>query len=92
MRYLPALIVVALASASDVKAQSSLLESVKNNPGEARELCSQFKALNTKGVLVSGGSSPSPAISEVARQRNLSYQNADILATYVIGLHCPDVR
>ncbi|CAE20616.1 conserved hypothetical [Prochlorococcus marinus str. MIT 9313] len=88
MRYLPALIVVALASASDVKAQSSLLESVKNNPGEARELCSQFKALNTKGV----SAYSSQAISEVARQRNLSSNNAEILATYVIGMNCPDVR
>ncbi|HJN34116.1 MAG TPA: hypothetical protein QF700_08375 [Prochlorococcus sp.] len=91
MRYLPVLIVVALASASNVKAQSSLLESVKNNPGEARELCGKFKALNAQGVLVLGAP-PSPAITAVARQRNLSYQNADILATYVIGLHCTDVR
>ena len=90
MRYLPALIVVALASASDVKAQSrsSLLESVKNNPGEARELCGQFKALNTKGI----SAYSSQSISEVARQRNLSSNNAEILATYVIGMNCPDVR
>ncbi len=32
------------------------------------------------------------AINQLATQRNLSPNNAEILATYVIGLHCSDVR
>ena len=32
------------------------------------------------------------AISDVARKRNLSEVDAEILSTYVIGLNCPDVR
>ncbi len=68
--------------------QSSLLESVKRNPQEARSLCNQFKALNAQGV-----SATSPqAISNLAKQRSLTRQDAEILATYVIGLYCPDVR
>jgi hypothetical protein len=34
----------------------------------------------------------SEAINQLASQRNLSANNAEILATYVIGLHCSDVR
>ncbi|TCD56951.1 hypothetical protein [Synechococcus sp. BS55D] len=68
--------------------QSSLLESVKRNPQEAQALCNQFKALNAQGV-----SATSPqAINNLAKQRGLTRQDAEILATYVIGLYCPDVR
>ncbi len=34
----------------------------------------------------------SEAINQLANQRNMSTGNAEILATYVIGLHCSDVR
>jgi len=67
---------------------SSLLDSVKRNPDEARALCRQFKTLNGKGV----SATSSESISALAKQRNLSRQDAEILATYVIGLYCPDVR
>lgn len=93
MRFLSALILVTLASAPiatapSARAQSTLLESVKRNPAEAIALCNQFKGLNAQGI-----SATSPqAIQSVATQRNLSSTDAEILSTYVIGLHCPDVR
>ncbi|QNJ26637.1 putative conserved secreted protein [Synechococcus sp. SYN20] len=77
-----------LISASAGFAQSSLLESVKRNPAEAKALCQSFKAMNSNGQ-----SAMSPeAINKLASQRNLSANNAEILATYVIGMHCSDVR
>ena len=78
----------ALFVASPSSAQSTLLESVKRNPDEAKALCRQFKALNAKGESALSGQ----AIGQLAKQRNLSITDAEILATYVIGLHCPDVR
>ncbi|MAS28294.1 hypothetical protein [Synechococcus sp. UW105] len=94
MRHLQAsLLLCALAAAagaatsSAVAAQSSLLESVKRNPNEARALCRQFKQLNAQGVSATSNT----AIAALASQRNLTTQDAEILATYVIGLHCTDV-
>ena len=69
-------------------AQSSLLESVKRNPAEAKALCQSFETMNSNGQ-----SALSPeAINQLASERNLSTTNAEILATYVIGMHCSDVR
>lgn len=69
------------------RAASALLDSVKQNPGLAKSLCAQFKQLNA-----SGQSATSPqAIASVARNQGLSTVDAEVLATYVIGLHCPDV-
>ena len=42
--------------------------------------------------LYGGTDIQTPAINQLASQRNLSANNAEILATYVIGLHCSDVR
>ncbi|HGY5557717.1 MAG TPA: hypothetical protein ACN46T_01770 [Prochlorococcus sp.] len=88
MRYFPALIVLALAITSDVKAQSNLLESVKNNKSESIALCNQFEALNASGASAYSAQS----IAKVARQRNLTSKEAEIVITYVIGMHCPNVR
>ena len=77
-----------LISASAGFAQSSLLESVKRNPVEAKALCQSFRAMNENGQ----SALTSEAINQLASQRNLSTNNAEILATYVIGLHCSDVR
>ena len=77
-----------LISASAGFAQSSLLESVKRNPAEAKALCQSFEAMNSNGQ----SALSSEAINQLASQRNLSPNNAEILATYVIGLHCSDVR
>ena len=66
---------------------SSLLESVKRNPNEAKALCTSFRSLNSQGV-----SATSPgSIQRLASERGLSTTDAEILATYVIGLHCSDV-
>lgn len=69
------------------RAASALLDSVKQNPGLAKSLCAQFKQLNA-----SGQSATSPqAIASVARNQGLSTVDAEVLATYVIGLYCSDV-
>lgn len=71
-----------------VRAASPLLESVKQNPQLARRICADLRQLNRRGV-----SSNSPeAIGMVARSQGLSSTDAEILTTYVVGLHCPDVR
>jgi hypothetical protein len=71
-----------------VWAQSQLLESVKQNPARAQALCSQLRGFNAEGL-----SATSPqAVAQIARQENLSPMDAEVLTTYVVGLHCPDVR
>ena len=85
---IPFLSLSLLISASPGFAQSSLLESVKRNPAEAKALCQSFKAMNENGQ----SALSSEAINQLANQRNMSPGNAEILATYVIGLHCSDVR
>ena len=32
------------------------------------------------------------ATRKVAKDQNLSFQDAEILVTYVVGIYCPDVR
>ena len=88
MRSITAVTLIALGSTPAVMAQSTLLESVKRNPEEARALCRRFKDLNAKGISVSS----SQTINEISKQKNLSPIDAEILSTYVIGLNCPDVR
>ncbi|MFM7677093.1 MAG: hypothetical protein ACKO5F_16270 [Synechococcus sp.] len=74
--------------ASIARAASPLLESVKQNPALAKSLCTEFRSFNTQGL-----SATSPqAVAATARQRGLSPMDAEVLTTYVIGLHCPDVR
>lgn len=69
-------------------AASPLLESVKQNPQLARSLCAELRTLNGQGIR-----STSPqAIAMVAQRQGLSTTDAEILTTYVVGLHCPDVR
>lgn len=71
-----------------VGAQSQLLESVKQNPARAQALCTQLRSFNAQGL-----SATSPqAVAQIARQENLSPMDAEVLTTYVVGLHCPDVR
>lgn len=85
---LAALLGASLVAPATQAQESKLLESVKRNPGEARAMCQQFKALNAENISATSAQS----ISAVAMQRNLSRQDAEILVTYVIGLYCPDVR
>ena len=81
-------VLLSLALAQPLQAASALLESVKQNPALAKSLCAQFKQLNA-----SGRSATAPdSIAMVASSQGLSKMDAEVLATYVIGLHCPDVR
>ena len=67
--------------------QSNLLESVKKNPNEARNLCNKFRDFNSKGI----SASSDKAIEYVSNKKNLAPVNAEIFSIYVIGLHCPDI-
>ena len=68
--------------------QSALLDSVKQNPARAKALCAQLRQLNSQGI----SSTSRQAIALVAAQQNLSSMDAEVLTTYVVGLHCPDVK
>tara|TARA_A100001388_G_scaffold54239_1_gene37105 strand:+ start:4452 stop:4718 length:267 start_codon:yes stop_codon:yes gene_type:complete len=67
--------------------QSSLLESVKKNPNEAKNLCNKLKEFNLKGI----SASSDKAIEYVAKTNQLTPVNAEIFSIYVIALHCPDI-
>ena len=69
-------------------AASPLLDSVKQNPALAKQMCSSFKQLNAEGKSATSKQS----LAAVAAAQGLSTTDAEILVTYVIGLHCPDVR
>ena len=67
-------------------AQSRLLESVKNNPAEAKSICQGFRELNKENI--SAGSQKS--IQKISTQKNISEVDAEILSMYVRGLYCPE--
>ncbi|MGA1303233.1 MAG: hypothetical protein ACO3ZD_04255 [Cyanobium sp.] len=77
-----------LSLAQPLLAASALLESVKQNPALAKSLCAQFKQLNAAGRSATAPDS----VAMVASSQGLSTMDAEVLTTYVIGLHCPDVR
>tara|TARA_Y100001968_G_scaffold59367_1_gene50413 strand:+ start:222 stop:488 length:267 start_codon:yes stop_codon:yes gene_type:complete len=87
MGYLTSLIILFLGSTTIAHTQSNLLDSVKQNPQEAIEMCSRFRTLNSKGISASSKDS----IKEISQKRNLNQIDAEILSMYVRGLHCPDV-
>ena len=70
-----------------VLSQSNLLETVKKNPNEARNLCNKFREFNSRGI----SASSDKAIKYVSNKKNLIPVNAEIFSIYVIGLHCPDI-
>ena len=70
-----------------VLSQSNLLETVKKNPNEARNLCIKFREFNSKGI----SASSDKAIEYVSNKKKLTSVNAEIFSIYVIGLHCPDI-
>ena len=70
-----------------VLSQSNLLETVKKNPNEARNICSKFREFNAKGI----SASSDKAIDYVSNKKKLTPVNAEIFSIYVIGLHCPDI-
>ncbi|MFM7237716.1 MAG: hypothetical protein ACKOYK_13305 [Cyanobium sp.] len=81
-------LLISLMVGQPLQAASALLESVKQNPALAKSLCAQFKQLNAAGRSATAPDS----IAMVASSQGLSQVDAEVLATYVIGLHCPDVR
>ena len=88
-----ALLVAALALgplllAPPARSQSQLLDSVKRNPAKAKQLCAQLRQMNADGVSYTSRK----ATRVIATQENLSPGDAEVLTTYVVGLHCPDVR
>ena len=85
----PLLFLLFLFSSSTypVFSQSNLLESVKKNPNEARNLCNKFREFNSKGI----SASSDKAIEYVSNEKKLTPVNAEIFSIYVIGLHCPDI-
>jgi hypothetical protein len=70
------------------QAQSQLLESVKQNPALAKQLCAELRQMNGSGI----ASTSNQAIQTIAKQRQLNFSDAEVLTTYVVGLYCPDVR
>ena len=74
-------------SLNPVFSQSNLLESVKKNPNEAKNLCNKFRDFNAKGI----SASSDKAIEYVSNKKKLNPVNAEIFSIYVIGLHCPDI-
>jgi hypothetical protein len=73
---------------SPLPAAAGMLDTVKQNPALARSLCEQFKQLNASGQ----SATSKEAIAKLAASQGLSPLDAEVLTTYVIGLHCPDVR
>ena len=69
-------------------ADSDLLNNVKRNPEKAKAMCRSFQQMNANGR------SPfsKPYINQVAASEKLSFQDAEILMTYIVGMHCDDVR
>jgi hypothetical protein len=68
--------------------QSALLESVRQNPQRGKALCQQLRQLNAQGISFTANQ----VTTIVAREQNLSPTDAEVVLTYVVGFHCPDVR
>ena len=71
-----------------VSANSDLLNSVKRNPEKAKGMCRSFRQMNANDK----SAYSKKATNKIARSQNLTFQEAEILVTYVVGMHCPDVR
>jgi len=79
---------VLLAPQAPAQAGSALLDLVKQNPKVAAAICTELRGLNAQGL-----TSTSPqAVDRIAVMQGLNKTDAEILTTYVVGLHCPDVR
>ena len=77
-----------LAGSMAAAADSELLNRVKRNPELAKAMCWRFQDLNA-----SGKSAYSKNVTrDIASEQKLSRQDAEVLVTYVVGMHCPDVR
>ena len=78
----------ALFGSAALAADSDLLDSVKRNPQLAATMCRQFKDLNSKGK----SAYSKKTTKQVAAAQKLTQEDAEVLVTYVVGMHCPDVR
>ncbi len=78
----------ALFGSAGLAADSDLLDSVKRNPQLAATMCRQFKDLNSEGK----SAYSKKTTKQVAAAQKLTNQDAEVLVTYVVGMHCPDVR
>ena len=78
----------ALFGSAALAADSDLLDSVKRNPQLAATMCRQFKELNSKGK----SAYSKKTTKQVAAAQKLTQEDAEVLVTYVVGMHCPDVR
>ena len=85
-----ALVALALIGAPALvgAAESDLLDNVKRNPEKAKAMCRSFRQMNDNGK----SAYSKKATRKVAKSQNLTFQDAEILVTYVVGIHCPDVR
>ncbi len=89
MRNVLALLTVGVITAMPVAAsESNLLDAVKRNPQEAKSLCKKFRKLNKKG----GSAYDAKTTRRLASSKSLSIPDAEVLVTYVVGMHCPNVR
>ena len=82
------MLILLQATTISAYAQSKLLENVKRNPSESIQLSKRFKELNDNG----NSSSSKKVIKEIAREKNISEIDAEILSVYVIGLNCPEIK
>jgi hypothetical protein len=71
-----------------VSAGSDLLKDVKRNPQQAKAMCRDFITLNENGQSAYSKKS----IRSIAKSRNLSEDDAEIFVTFVVGMHCSNVR
>lgn len=71
-----------------VSAGSDLLNEVKRNPQQAKSMCRDFKELNENRKSAHSKKS----IRTIAKSRKLSNEDAEVLVTYVVGMHCLNVR
>ena len=77
-----------LANQAPAQAGSALLDRVKQNPKVAAAICAELRSLNAQGIT----STTPQAVNRIAAMQGLNATDAEILTTYVVGLHCPDVR
>ncbi|MGB1416642.1 MAG: hypothetical protein ACPG6X_04080 [Synechococcus sp.] len=76
--------------ASPAWAQAELLDAIKRNPAEAKAMCREFRTAQANDNSFDPYSRKTTR--KVAKQRQLSLDEAEILITYVVGMHCPDVH
>jgi hypothetical protein len=77
-----------LLARTDLLARSQLLDSVRRNEARAQGICNRLRTLKGQGVPYT---SPQ-ANSTIAAQEGVSLMEAEVLITYVVDRHCPDVR